>query len=196
VETVGSVSALRRPLSGQLQTEVVQSGSEAAVDDVVPELHAQSADDGGVDHLVDLHLTAVGRGEVAFEALQLRRFDRCGSRDRGDRKALLVGDDACGVAEQLSDTPTTGLLHELTDDADGLRARVALEQGCREGTLGLGRSELAAERELELVVARDELAELEQLSLDVALRACGDRSRPEAEFLDASEQVLLAGPPC
>ena len=94
METVGPVPALHGPLSGQLQTEVVQSGSEAAVDDVVPELHAQSTDDGGVDHLVDLHLTAVGRGEVALEALELRRLDRCGCRDRSDREALLVGDDA------------------------------------------------------------------------------------------------------
>ena len=67
-------------LAGEPLAEVGEPGRDAAVDDVVGDLHAQAADDGGVDDRVERDLAAVLLREGRAQALGLRGAERRGGR--------------------------------------------------------------------------------------------------------------------
>src|SRR3954449_388475 len=160
------MSAIVIPILGrsarQLKPEFGQTRRDASIDDVVTDLYAQSADDRGVDDLVDPEV-AVGGAEHRTQALGLRVGERRRGVDRRDGLAVLGRHDAGGGTEGFADAAAAGLLDELTRDGDGLFRRPAIEQALDESDLGVARGELAAESELELRVGGHGASEGEQL---------------------------------
>ena len=148
------------------------------VDDVVGDLHAQAADDGGVDDRVERRRprrSACARAAVRRSDCAALSGD--GRDDRGDHAAALVGDEVHGAATSSWRTRRSrGCWTSDETMSDRRGARAAVEQRLDERALGGGVAEAAAERELELGVRRRRCARTrEQLALDVGA-AVGDRA--------------------
>src|SRR5690554_764141 len=72
---------------GQLESQFGESGGDGAVDDLVADLHAQAADDGGVDAEVDPRLEAVLLRERLAQLRDLLGGERLGRGDDRDEPA-------------------------------------------------------------------------------------------------------------
>src|SRR5690606_28428213 len=86
---LGERGSPRQSLSArELLAKFCESGGDAAVDDVVGDLHAQAPDDGGVDHLIDGDLAPIAAGQSITETGLLSSGQRSGGV-HGDRKSVV-----------------------------------------------------------------------------------------------------------
>src|SRR5690606_8697443 len=115
-------------LASELKSEFLNSGCDAAVDDIVTDLYANAPDQAGVHHLVDLELSAVLRRESGLQASKLVCCDRTSrGHGRGGIAGLVSNDCRC-VAHQRVDATATWLPHQVMQDDQRLRRHLAREQ--------------------------------------------------------------------
>ena len=183
--------------AGELQAKFGESGCDGAVDDVVADLHAQAADDGGVDRA----RRCAARGRTALRASRSSVSSCAAVSGAAAVTVATMPPDASATisaarAEQLADAAAARALHQVTDDREGAGVGLLAEQAVDERGLLGGVAELAADRELELGVARHGTREREQLGLDGAspVGAVGDRA--DADLLDAVDQLVGVRPAC
>src|SRR5918995_5118529 len=99
--------------AGKLLPQRAEARGDAAVDDVVADLHANPTEHGGIDDGVDPECTAVLCLESLHEPVELCSREGRSRRDRDDLEPALLGDDRGGVPKQLADAAAARLLHEV-----------------------------------------------------------------------------------
>src|SRR5215204_2143594 len=154
------VPFLRR--SGDALSQFFEPVPDARVQDHVPHLHDQPAEDVGVHPALELDLVAGLLLDLRADPLRDLRIEIHGAR-HGDAEALvLLGPEGLVVAPDPEEHRHPVLLQQQLEEVEQLR--LGASDGLLQALLLLGRGEVGTEEEeLHLLVLRERVGELAEL---------------------------------
>src|SRR6218665_1480081 len=182
-------------LSGKSLFEVFESVQQAAINDIIAELHPHPTDHGRVHGRVQFDSSTGCRVQRLLQPTTLRGAERNGGGDRRELESALIGNDRGSLPEHGTNPTTTRILHEVAHNRDrgGVRSICRAKEPVNDSGFCLRGAEFAPEREFQFSLGGDGTGEAQQLTVHIGGTRSGG-GNPNPDLLHPVNKVVIIRP--